>query len=70
MYDKIFVNFVLNKFTLLAFTQLVDDFFHSFIVLFKKEYFPISNIHCSLTNVTSCSLVLPSCDVIVAAHLC
>ena len=35
----------LNIFTLLAFTQSVDNLFNSFIVLCENEYFLISNLH-------------------------
>ena len=39
----IFVNPVLNIFTLLAFTKTVDNLIHSFIVLCENEYF-LSNL--------------------------
>ena len=43
---EICVNLVfLNIFTLLSVTQLVDNLFHSFIVLCENEYFLISNLH-------------------------
>ena len=34
-----------NIFTLLAFTQYVDNVFYSFIVLCENEYFLMSNLH-------------------------
>ena len=43
--SEMFVNFILNTFTLLAFTQSVDNLFHSFIVLCENEYFLMSNQH-------------------------
>ena len=49
---------VLNIFTLLALTQSFGSLFHSFITLCEKEYFFMSNLHCSLTNVALCPLVL------------
>ena len=57
---EICVNLVLNIFMLLAVTQSVDNVFHSFMVLCENEYFLISNLHRSFTNVTSCPLVLLS----------
>ena len=42
---EICVNQVLNKFTLLAVTQSVDNLFHSLIVLCENEYFLIYNLH-------------------------
>ena len=41
---EISVSSVLNIFTLLAFTQSVDNSFHSFIILCEKEYFLMSNL--------------------------
>ena len=41
-----------------AVTQSVDNLFRSFIVLNENEYFLISNLHCSFTNITSCPQVL------------
>ena len=51
-------NLFLNIFTLLALTQSFGSLFHSFITLYKKEYFLMSNLHCSLTNAALCPLVL------------
>ena len=50
--------FILNIFTLLALTQSFGSLFHSFITLCEKEYFLMSNLHCSLTNAALCPLVL------------
>ena len=52
--------FILKTFTPLAGTRSVDNLFHVFIVLCENEYFLISNIHWSFTNVTSCPLVVLS----------
>ena len=54
------INPVLNIFTLLAVIQSIDNLFHLFIVNCEKEYFLLSNLHCSFTNFTSCPLVLLS----------
>ena len=35
----------LNIFTLLTFTQSIDNLFHLFTVLFENEYFLIFNLH-------------------------
>ena len=48
----------LNIFTLLALTQSFGSLFYSFITLCEKEYFLMSNLHCSLTNAALCPLVL------------
>ena len=48
----------LNIFTLLVLTQSFGSLFHSFIALCVKEYFLVSNLHCSLTNAALCPLVL------------
>ena len=48
---EIFVNFIF-KHSLLAFTQSVDNLFHSFIVHCEDEYFLKSSLHCSLSNAT------------------
>ena len=48
----------LSIFTLLALTQSFGSLFHSFITLCEKEYFLMSNLHCSLTNAALCHLVL------------
>ena len=48
----------LNIFTLLALTQSFGSLFRSFITLCEKEYFLMSNLHCSLTNAALCPLVL------------
>ena len=51
------VNFIF-KHTILALTQSFESLFHSFIILCEKEYFLMSNLHCSLTNAALCLLVL------------
>ena len=43
-----------------AVTQSVDNLFHLLIVPCENEYFLISNLHRSFTNVISCPLVLLS----------
>lgn len=43
---------------LLVLIQFVDNCFHSFIVLCEHEYILMSNLQCSITNVTSCPLIL------------
>ena len=48
----------LNIFTLLTLTQSFGSLFHSFITLCEKEYFLMSNLHCSVTNAALCPLVL------------
>ena len=50
--------YFLNIFTLLALTQSFGSLFHSFITLCEKEYFLVSNLHCSLTNAALFPLVL------------
>ena len=45
-------------FTLLALTQSFGSSVHSFITLCVKEYFLMSNLHCSLSNAALCPLVL------------
>ena len=52
--------YFLNIFTLLALTESFGSSFHSFITHCEKEYFLMSNLHCSLTNVALCPLVLLS----------
>ena len=47
-----------NIFTLLAPAQSADKLFHMFIILCEKEYFLISNLHCSFTKATLCSLII------------
>ena len=44
--------------TVLALTQSIGSLFHSFITLCEKEYFLMSNLHCSLTIAALCPLVL------------
>ena len=55
---QISVNSILNIFTLLTLTQSFGSLFHSCVTLCAKEYFLMSNLHCSLTNAALCPLVL------------
>ena len=48
----------LNLFTLLAFTQSVDDVLRLITVLCENGHFLICNLHCSFTTVPSSSRVL------------
>ena len=50
--------YFLNIVTLLALTRSFGSLFHSFITPCEKEYFLMSNLHCSLTNAALCPLVL------------
>ena len=56
--SEIFVNVVFKHFTLLAFTQSVDNLFHSLLSSVRMSTFWY--LHLSFTNITSCPLVLPS----------
>ena len=63
---QIYVNYILNIFTLLALTQSFGSLFHSFITLCWKEYFLMSNLHCSLTNA---GLLLVSWSLVFSNHI-
>ena len=41
--DTMFISYIM-------FTVVSGSLFHSFITLCEKEYFLMSNLHCSLTN--------------------
>ena len=48
----------LNILILLECTQSADNLFHSFTVLWEKEYFLTSNLLCPFAKAKSCPLVL------------
>ena len=52
------VNYIFKHIHTTTINTIIWQMFHSFITICEKEYFFMSNLHCSLTNAALCLLVL------------